>query len=112
MGGLILDNIIVFLYRAIANLLGKYRSRRWPSTKGSLTAANANESAGYPLAEVAYSYLVDGKTYCGVYKKGFWYRNSATYFAKRLIPRTDVVVRYRPDCPKESFLISSDQRQA
>jgi hypothetical protein len=109
-GGLILDNIVVFIYRLIATMIGEYRSRNWPRTKGILTEARTNGSYGYPLTEVRYSYTVDGSSYSGLYKKGFWYRDSAVRFAERLAPQTELVVRYRIGTPRDSFLRKSDQR--
>ncbi|MGI4827094.1 MAG: hypothetical protein ACRYFU_02740 [Janthinobacterium lividum] len=112
MGGLILDNIVVFLYRLIAILVGEYRSRDWPRAKGILTDARTDGSYGYPLAEVTYSYTVDGTSYSGLYKKGFWYRDSAVRFAQGLASQTELVVRYRLGSPVDSFLRKSDQRSS
>ena len=109
MGGLILVNIIVFLYRIITGLVGEHRSRHWPTTAGILTEARSNENSSYPLARVAYSYRVHDKNYSGVYKKGFWYRDSASQFAKGLVPQFSLVVRYRTEAPTESFLSRADQ---
>jgi hypothetical protein len=111
-GGLILDNIVVFLYRLIAILIGEYRSRDWPRAKGILTEARTDGSYGYPLPEMTYSYTVDGTSYSGLYKKGFWYRDSAVRFAQRLAPQTELVVRYRLGSPVDSFLRKSDQRSS
>ena len=107
MGGLILDKLIVFLYRLIATLIGEYLSRDWPRTKGILTEAHISD--GYPLAEVTYSYIVNGSSYSGVYRKGFWYTDSAVRFADRLTAQTELVVRYRLGSPTESFLRKDDQ---
>jgi hypothetical protein len=108
-GGLILDNIVVFLFRVFTTLIGEYRSRDWPQAKGILTNSHSDDSYGYPLAEVTYSYTVDGECYSGLYKKGFWYRDSAVRFAKRVAPQTVLVVRYRLGAPSVSFLRKEDQ---
>ncbi len=112
MGGLILDNVIVFLYRLIVPLIKEYRSRAWPQTKGILTEAHAHPSYAYPLAEVTYSYTVGASSYSGLYKRGFWSRDSAVRFVERLAPQTDLTVRYRPDAPQQSFLSRKDQTAA
>jgi hypothetical protein len=104
MGGLILDNIIVFLYRIIRISIGAYRSSTWPTTTGKVDDSCAPEHEMYPFAEVFYSYIVDGENHSGTYTKGFWYTDSAKHFAADFPPGRSVIIRYRPDHPSEPFM--------
>jgi len=77
MVGLILDNIIVFLYRIIRTGIGAYRSQAWLATTGEVEESNAPEHEMYPFARVSYSYVANGVDHSGIYIKGFWYDSSA-----------------------------------
>ena len=109
MGGLILDNIVVFLYRIIRISIGAYRSSTWPTTTGTVDDSCAPEHEMYPFAKVSYSYVVDGEDHSGSYTKGFWYTDSAKLFAARLQAGRKIVVRYRPDDPARAYFCEEDQ---
>jgi hypothetical protein len=104
LGGLILDNILVFLYRTILRKIWEIRSNTWPPTLGVVDAAHAPEREMYPYAEVSYSYSVSDKNYWGTYTRGCWFDGTAERFAKRFMPPKKITVRYRPDNPAESFI--------
>jgi hypothetical protein len=112
MGGLILDNIIVFLYRLIATSVGHYRSRAWPTTIALVEDARSPEHESYPFAEVTHSFVAEGESRTGVYTKSFWYSGSAKRFAGRFPPGREVIVRYRAGLPNQSFLREDDQKVA
>jgi len=107
--GLILDNIVVFLYRTIATIIGEYRSRAWLVTTGIVEESRAPEGEHYPYAELAYSYTAEGESHSGTYTKGFWFETSAKAFANRFPLSSGLVIRYRPGLPSESFLRERDQ---
>src|SRR5258708_33272269 len=107
--GLILDNIVVFLYRTISTIIGEYRSRAWHVTTGIVEGTCASENEHYPYAELAYSYTAEGESRSGTYTKGFWFQASANAFASRFPLSSDLVVRYRPGRPSYSFLCECDQ---
>jgi hypothetical protein len=60
-------------------------------------------------AELAYSYTAEGESQSGTYTKGFWFQASAKAFASRFPLSSDIVVRYRPGLPSESFLREREQ---
>ena len=107
--GLILDNIVVFLYRTIATIIGEYRSRAWRVTTGIVEGTCAPENEHYPYAELAYSYTAEDESHSGTYTKGFWFQASAKAFVDRFPLASDIVVRYRPSLPSESFFRERDQ---
>jgi len=86
MVGLILDNIIVFLYRIIRTGIGAYRSQAWLATTGEVEESNAPEHEMYPFARVSYSYVANGVDHSGIYIKGFWY-DSSEKVSRRNSPR-------------------------
>jgi hypothetical protein len=64
----------------------------------------------YPYAEIHYSYEVGGLEYDNRRLKGFWYRSSARYFAKRYARLKTPQVRYSPQSPNVSYLLDRDQQ--
>jgi hypothetical protein len=106
--GLILDNVIVFLYRIIRTGIGTYRSRKWTKTTGIVQDSHSPKYP-YPFANFYYSYNVDGADHSGEYIKGFWFDTTAKLFADRFPPGRQIVIRYRPDNPAQSFLREDDQ---
>jgi hypothetical protein len=110
--GLILDNIIVFVYRLIATSIGNYRSRAWPTTVALVEDAYSPQHESYPFAEVAYSFVVENQSHTGVHRKGFWYTDSAKRFAARFPPGRKIIIRYHPGLPTQSFLREEDQMTA
>jgi hypothetical protein len=109
MGGLILDNIIVFLYRTIRTSFGAYRSRSWPTATGEVEYSYSPEKEGYPFAKIDYLYDAGGQTRSGTYIKGFYYEGSAKSFAASFPSGRKVIIRFRPDDPARSFLREDDQ---
>ena len=107
--GLILDNIVVFLYRIVRTGISAHRSRAWPTSTGTVEESSSPENESYPFAEVSYRYAAEGTSHSGSYIKGFWYNSSAKLFAARFPPGRQIVIRYRPDYPAESFLREADQ---
>jgi hypothetical protein len=74
------------------------RSRSWPVTKVTVTASDCRSTGyGCDVAEVYYTYRVDGELYTGVYKKPFMLQNSAEYYVNNSVPvGADLVVRLKP----------------
>jgi hypothetical protein len=103
MGGLILDNILVFLFRAIRLFYLDSQSRKWKVTEGTVEDSHAPELEIYPYASVNYSYKVEGETMVGRYERGFWYNSSAQDFASFYPASKTILVRYNPVNPGESF---------
>jgi len=102
---LIMDNIVVFLFRVISLFLAERRSRNRPTTTGTVKDARSCEGP-YPLVEITYVYRAEGNRYSGIYKKGFWYRGSAARFAERISSRdSQIPMRYRKDQQDRSFLL-------
>lgn len=110
MGGLVLDIIIVFSYRMAVTWIGEYRSRNWSKTAGKLKAAHS-QRGGYGLVQMTYEYAVADTKYTGLHSKCFLTHRSAGEFASLLPPESDLIVRYNPADPAESFIRESDHRE-
>jgi len=104
LGGLILDNIVVFLFRSIVRLIKEHRSNAWAVAEGRVVKAYAPGSSQYPTVEVAYTYTVEGKLYTGLSTRAFWLVSSAEEYARQFEPGNRLVVRYKPGDPMASVV--------
>lgn len=107
--GLILDNIIVYLFRHIRRLLEERRSSTWPTAEGTVEKSSWPTQTSYPLAEVLYKYTVDGNCYSGIHKRAFWFESAAKNYAEEFPPAINLVVRYKPGEPIRSVVHYWDQ---
>lgn len=108
MGGLVLDIIVVFLFRITRRVFRELQSRNWPSLMGAIKTSEAPSSAMYSYAEIIYSYTVTGETYTGTYVRGFWDGSTAERFARKFGPKQKILVSYDPLHPMKSFLRDRD----
>ena len=105
MGGLAIDILVEYIFRQVALLLRVVRSRSWPVTKATVTAACRRGGYGCDVAEVYYKYRMDGELYTGVYKKPFVFQNSAEYYVNNSASvGADLVVRLKPGDPSISVV--------
>ena len=107
--GWYLDEIIVFIFRTVVQLIKEHRSSDWPVVQGSMVKAYPPGSSIYPEAEIAYTYRVEGKLYTGMHSRGFFLKLSAEDFANQFHAPRNIVVRYRPGEPTASVLRQADQ---
>jgi hypothetical protein len=108
MGGLILDNIVVYLIKMVMLSVREFRSRNWTLTEGVVESSHSYEGM-YPYAAVNYTYKVNGESNYGTYYRGFWYSDSTISFADSYPPLRKIVIRCNPVRPSESFLCEGDQ---
>ena len=64
---------------------------------------------GCPVAEVDYTYVVDGETYPGIHEKGFICQSSGKYYARLLPPGKEISVRVKPAVASVSIILDDDQ---
>jgi hypothetical protein len=105
---LIADNIVVFLFRLFERAILRAQSRSWKKIEATIRSAKAQESM-YPFTEVAYTYKVNLERYSGKYKRGFWYNDTAKYFARYFVPSEHIIIRVCPDHPEKSYVFEEDQ---
>lgn len=107
--GLLLDNIFVYLFRALRLVVRQRRAESWTATEGRLEGA-AVEGTSYPRVSVSYWFTVDGASALGVDKRPFYLANTAKAYADRLRSTTPrLVVRYDPADPTTSIVRDRDQ---
>jgi hypothetical protein len=63
----------------------------------------------YPHAEICYIYTVNSEEQYGRYKRGFWYDDSAKFFARYFVPSEPLTIRVCPDHPEKSYVFEEDQ---
>lgn len=105
---LIFDNIVVFLVYVLIEFIQSFSSRNWAITTGTVEDTYS-ENGMYPYAKVNYAYGVNGESYFGSYRRGFFYRDSARFFARNIPSSTVITIRYRSDKPDVSRLRAADQ---
>jgi hypothetical protein len=109
MGGLILDDIIFFVWLTVARWVGRSRCKNWEVTKGAIVTAQVSLWIN-SCAVVKYTYELQGATYTGIYRRGFWI---STDLAERVVARIgdlkSIAVRYNPASPSKSYLMEEDQ---
>jgi hypothetical protein len=107
--GLILDNIIVFLFWTFARQIQEFCAERWPIATGVVEESDSPKTVAYPYAKILYDYSVKGERHTGKYRKAFWLRSSAEEYAAKFALKSEIVVRYRASHPSVSVLRYRDQ---
>jgi hypothetical protein len=67
---LILDNIIVFLWRTVAHWIRVMRSRNWSVVMGKIDNIDCPDREMYPYTELHYCYKVGGEDFDVVVSEG------------------------------------------
>jgi len=106
---LILDNIIVFLWRSSAHIFRISRCRRWPLVSGTIDNDDCPDHEMHPHAGVHYCYKVNDAEFDSRWLRGFWYDDSARDFARRYRRLKSVRIRYCPETPAMSYILDKDQ---
>ena len=118
-----IDDIVPVLILAVAigvairglawNKLKTLGARSWPMTQGKIEFGTVIEQKtryfSYYLAQMAYSYAVNGEYYSGYYEKMFFKESSAQNFADELKGRP-AFIRHKPSSPGISTLLRDDQQ--
>jgi hypothetical protein len=110
MGGLILDNVVIYFTLAFIRQFWRLRSKRWPLVKGTLTSATLSTWL-YDCPIIRYEYSVDGEVHSGSYRRGFWMDNAiAEKLAHKFENLKFIAVRHHPTRHSLSYLWEEDQR--
>jgi hypothetical protein len=88
MGGWFADVIVgyfITLFRILARILRARKGTAWRETTATVAGASCQTSSYLPrpVAEVVYTYHVDGDFYGGVDEKPFFFETSARDYAQR-----------------------------
>jgi hypothetical protein len=105
---LILDNLVVILWRILWRWSLEFRCRDWSSIDGVISSVKV-DGGMYPFVEIKYGYGMLDARYKGSYRHEFWYSNSAKEFAGRFRGGDPIRTRYSPRNPSKSYVLMNDQ---
>jgi hypothetical protein len=109
MGGWFVDIFVEFLFRTVTGLVRRHRSRTWPVASATVTDSTCPRAGyGCHVAEIHYTYDVDGEPYTGTYEKPFISHRSGEDYARHFIPGTHFKVLVNPGDPSVS--VASDHQ--
>jgi hypothetical protein len=113
MAGWYLDVFIgylVSLFRMIVRDLRARRTASWRETTATVSGASCQTSSFLPrpVAEIVYTYRIDGGFYGGVDEKPFFLGGSAKEYASQFARGDNLVVRVKPDHPEISIVRDED----
>jgi hypothetical protein len=114
MGGWFADVIVgyfITLLRIISRILRTRRSKGWREITATVSGASSRTSSYMPrpVAEIVYTYRLDGGFYGGVDEKPYFFESSAKQYANQFARGDNLVVRVKPGAPEESVVRNEDQ---
>jgi len=98
-----------FFLRRLSSWMRSALAANWPWTDGRIETANVKVLGEQALAELGYSYLVEGTRYSGYYSQQFADEQQAWDYVRGLQGRS-VVVRHKRGSPAVSALRTADQQ--
>lgn len=98
-----------FMFKRLPELIRSIRAASWPISEGRIETIDVSTFREQALAELGYSYVVEGERYSGYYSRQFADEQHGWDFADALRGQR-VVVRYRDDHPGVSVLRATDQQ--
>ncbi|HEX3321622.1 MAG TPA: hypothetical protein VHR84_13030 [Terriglobales bacterium] len=84
------------------------RASAWPTTSGQIEIADVSSFGGQAIAELGYSFAMEGTTYSGYYSHQFADEQEAWDYVTPLKGK-HVVIRYKSTDPSTSTLLQQDQ---
>lgn len=94
--------------------LRRRSARSWPVAQGYVERASWRQlnacSNRYFVAELAYSYVIEGQFYAGYYRRSFPRASAAQAFVGN-VNATRLQVRYNPGQVRRSLLLDDDLRE-
>jgi len=110
MGGLVLDIVVMFIFKSFVRAMRLLKSLRWNRTKATvLDSTLVDPDMGCPGVRVHYQIASHGDIHQGVDELPFFLRGSAKSYVQRLSRSQAVVVRVNPANPKDMLFAPSDQ---
>jgi hypothetical protein len=111
-GGLYVDVLVGYSFRAIAHWLRARGSANWPTAEATVTAEPlGSHSYGGPTVEIVYSYRFENELYTGMHEEPFLSSDAMVEFVERFSKGRKFVVRVKADEPELSILWDEDQIQ-
>jgi hypothetical protein len=110
MGGWFLDAYIAYLFKWLVRLVQRRESNSWPVLQASVTSSIASPGVfGCSMAEVIYTYEIEGHIFGGRNEKLFISPNSAEDYVAAFPIGSRVIIRTKPGIPKVSAVLDNEQ---
>jgi hypothetical protein len=110
MGGWFVDIFVEYLFRVIGRMIKRRGSGTWSVAKATVTSSSCPRAGyGCDVAEVYYTYRVDGELYTGISEKPFIVHNSGENYVSRFAPGTEFTVRISAKDAAVSLVRDGDQ---
>jgi hypothetical protein len=114
--GLFLHVIVgyaISLFRMAARTLRAQRTKTWRETTATVVGASCQMSSFLPrpVAEIVYTYRVDGRFYGAADEKPFFLEGSAKEYVNLFAKGDNLIVRVKPGEPEVSTLRDGDQKR-
>jgi hypothetical protein len=110
--------LVLAVFAAIWTLkrIKRHRAHTWPIGEGRVISTNIRRvgsgSQQAHLAEVTYSYALNGQTYSGVSSRRFMLYGSAGKWLAKFESGRSLIVRVNPKNPRESLFFEMEQAQS
>jgi len=117
MGGWFVDVIVgyfITIFRILARIWRTNRSKGWREVTATICGATCQTQsyAPRPIAEIVYTYRVDGEFSGGVDEKPFFLASDARDYAKQFTRGDTLVVRVKPGEMGTSIVTDYDLNRA
>src|SRR6266851_4254546 len=100
---------LVYVFKSLARVLHLRGSATWSKATAKVASSkSAPGGYGCPIAEVVYTYEIDGSIYSGLNEKPFISSDSVEEYATRFTPGSTMVVRLKPGEPEKSIVRDAD----
>jgi len=96
----------ITLFRIVARILRGRKSKGWHEITATVSGASCQSSSYMPrpVAEIVYTYRINGGFYLGVDKKPFFFESSAKHYAERFARGDSLFVLVKPGEPELSIV--------
>jgi hypothetical protein len=109
MGGLFLDIYVEFIVRVIIRLFKAWGAKSWPVVQAKVKSTHCRPGGfGCAVADIAYTYRVDGELYMGSDANPFVWTSSAKDYLENYPRDTELPVRVKPGSPDFAVLLQKD----
>lgn len=113
-GVIVLAVFLAIVAERLWQWLQRRAARAWPLAQGRIEKAEWRQPSAYTsryfVAELAYSYVINGQFYAGHYRRAFSDAEAAAEFVARL-SGASIQVRYKDVAPATSLLREEDIRE-
>jgi hypothetical protein len=107
--GFVLDIFVEYLARQLVRLVRSWNARSWKIVKARITrSAYRAGGLGCAVADVAYTYEVNGRAYSAKNSVPFIFDMSARDYVAHYSPNTDLLTRVKPNDPNVSVVREND----